>query len=236
MAAELYGLSLRSGSSPIALLAKDLGVSRPSVYALIKELESCGLVRTGGNYARKFAVESPSVVLGKLREYQEQTHILEDSIVSIMPDLLANYRQGASLTKIKILEGREQYLKIFNQSVEESKDEIKFFGSIEDFVGFVSWKIENAWIKKRIKNKIPIKALLLPSDASQTLKEGDDQEMRETRILKGAVPFKTSFMLFAGKLIFWQPVAPLAVLIEDEYITDMMRSIFEIVWDVSKPD
>jgi hypothetical protein len=58
--------------------------------------------------------------------------------------------------------------------------------------------------------------------------------MRETRILQGGAPFATSFQLFANKVLIWQPKAPLAVLIEDEYIVQMLRSIFYLLWGKSK--
>jgi len=231
-AAELYQLSLRSGGSPIAFLAKSLDVSRPNVYALIKELAAKGLAKPAAKngYSRHFSVETPTLVLEKLRAEKENMETLESSIVSEMPDLLTLYHQGESPTKIKVLQGREQYLKIFNQSVEESRGEIQFFGSADDFIHFVSWKTENEWIKKRLKNKIFLRALLLPGDDAQTLKEQDESELRETRILTDTKPFSASFMLFSNKLIFWQPKVPLALSIEDEYITETMQIVFEKLW------
>lgn len=58
--------------------------------------------------------------------------------------------------------------------------------------------------------------------------------MRTTRFFHGKIPFVTGFMLYANKVIIWQPKAPLAVLIEDEYIVEMLRSIFETLWSGSK--
>ena len=57
--------------------------------------------------------------------------------------------------------------------------------------------------------------------------------MRETRVLKTAQPFVTLFQLYANKALIWQPKAPLAILIEDEYIVQMLRSVFDVLWKQS---
>jgi hypothetical protein len=43
----------------------------------------------------------------------------------------------------------------------------------------------------------------------------------------------TSFQLFANKVIIWQPKAPVAILIEDQYVIAMLKSIFDKLWEVS---
>lgn len=49
--------------------------------------------------------------------------------------------------------------------------------------------------------------------------------------INAPIPFQTAFQLFGNKVIIWQPKAPLAVLIEDEYIVQMLKSIFFIMWE-----
>ena len=231
--ASLYCISLQYGPSPITELSKYLHISRPNVYKLIRSLEKHGLVNpvSKQKYTRNFMVEPPTVILEKLREKKESVAIIDNNLVSDLPDLLALYHQGEGSTKIKVLKGREQYIKVFNQSVEEENAEIQFCGSAEDFIDFVSWGTETEWIKKRLKKDILIKVLSLPSETTNRLIENDSKEKRQTKILKNKQPFSSSFMIFANKVVLWQPKAPLAVLIEDQFITKMMKSIFDSLWD-----
>lgn len=85
-----------------------------------------------------------------------------------------------------------------------------------------------------MKMNVGIRALLLQSEDAQTLKANDAAELRQTRILSVANPFASSFQLFAKRIILWQPKAPLAVLIEDEYLAAMFKEIFEKLWEGSK--
>ena len=232
---NLYTISLNLGPSSISTIAKHLKISRPNIYKIIQGLEKYGLAKFAdkGKYTRNFMVEPPTVVLEKLREKKEKIARLDNGFVSELPSLLALYHQGESSTKIKVIKGKEQYIKIFNQSVEEESKEIQFCGSTEDFINFVSWETESEWIKKRLKRDILIKVLTLPCPIAEQLQKKDSNEKRETRVLANCTPFQSSFMLFANKVVIWQPKAPLALLIEDQFITEMMKSIFKKLWSTS---
>ncbi|NTW46489.1 MAG: helix-turn-helix domain-containing protein [Candidatus Moranbacteria bacterium] len=235
MEAELYVVSLKLGPSLISEVAKHLGISRPNVYKVIRSLEEHGLVRYSDRekYSRSFMVEPPSTVLEALRMRKRELSEVDEGLVAEMPDLLAYYHQGGGATRIKVLQGREQYVKIFKQSVEEEHAEILFCGSAEDFIRFVSWDIEKEWIRRRVKRGVSIKVLTLPGEIPDTLVSRDAREMRETRILRVENPFRSSFMLYGNKMVIWQPEAPLAVLVEDVYIVRMMKELFSMLWTVS---
>lgn len=230
--ASLYITSLTLGPATIASLAEHLNIPRPNVYKVIVGLEQHGLAKFSERkrYTRTFVVQPPTIVLEKLRQKRETMTDLDQTIVSAMPDLLALYHQGELPTSIRIFHGKEQYLKTFFQILDEAKGSAEFFGSANDFVGFLSWDKQQEWIKKRVARGIKIRSLFLPDEIAEKLKGSDPEQLRETRILKDAAPFNTSFQLFANKVIIWQPKAPLAVLIEDEYIVAMLRSMFDWMW------
>jgi len=234
--ANLYITSLTLGPATIAALAEHLNTPRPNVYKVIAGLEQYGLAKFSERkrYARTFMVEPPTVVLEKLREKRKMTESLDQALVGTMPDLLAMYHQGETSTKIKVLQGEDQWMKIFFQTLDEAKDKIEFFGSADAFIGMISWEVERAWIKKRVERGIHINVLLTPGKDAETLKTTDAQEMRTTKIYIGELPVVTGYMLYANKVIIWQPKAPLAILIEDEYIVQMLRSIFAMLWSVTK--
>lgn len=234
--ANLYLTSLKLGPTTIASLATNLGIPRPNVYKAISGLENHGLARFSEKkrYTRTFVVEPPTVVLELIRKKRGVISDLDQTLVSAMPVLLANYHQGETPTKIKVLQGKEQYLNAFFSILDEEGEETQFFGSAKDFLKFVTWEEENRWMAKREERGIFIKSLLLPSEEAEMLHKTDPEHLREIRIIKGLSPFVTAFQLFANKAIIWQPAAPLAVLIEDEYIVSMLRSMFEKLWEQAK--
>ena len=102
---NLYATSLILGPVSIASLAEHLNIPRPNVYKIIASLEKCGLAKFSERkrYARTFIVESPTVLLEKLRQKREATANIDQMLVGAMPDLLALFHQGETPTKIKIM-------------------------------------------------------------------------------------------------------------------------------------
>lgn len=229
---NLYLTSLALGPSNIAVLAEHLNTSRPNVYKAIYGLEKYDLAKFSEKkrYSRTFVVEPPTVLLELLRKKRDTMANLDQTLVGAMPELLANYHQGEAPTKIRVYNSREQWMKIFFQILDEAKENIKYFGSADDFIGLIGWDTENKWIKRRKEKGIHIDCLLTSGEDADTLQETDAEGMRTTKIFKGSILFVTGFMLYANKVIIWQPKAPLLVLIEDEYIVEMFRSIFDVLW------
>jgi hypothetical protein len=207
------------------------------VYKVIAELEKHGLAKYSERkkYNRTFMVESPLVVRELLRKKRDLLATQDTKLFSALPDLLALYRQGELPTSVKVFEGKDQFLKIFFQVLDESKDEILYGGSADDLIsGFIGWAEEEKWIAKRLKKKKFIKALIFGGADAEKLISDDPKQLRETRLIKNMIHFPTSFHLYANKMIIWQPKAPMALLIEDEYIVGMFKSIFNVMWEQSK--
>jgi len=233
---NLYTLSLTLGPASIADYSKHLNIPRPNVYKLIESLEKHGLAKFQEQKYRKktFMVEPPTKVTELLRTKKQNLSLIDNQLVSVMPDLLALYRQGELPSSIKVLEGREQFVKAWNESLNESNGSQEFLGSTKEFINFISWEQEQAWIEQRVKKNIFIRVLSIPSEISNILSSKDKKELRETRVLKSTKPFDTAFQLFGNKVIIWQPKAPLGILIADEYIVQMLRIIFNLLWENSK--
>lgn len=231
----LYAFSLSTGPASIVSLGKTLGISRPNVYKLIRGLEEHGLAEFSSHKkrGRNLVVASPTVITELLARKKKHLAKLDDSIGSALPDLLALYRQGDLPTKIKILEGKEQYRQALMNILDEARDTVRHFGSADAFIGLITWHTEREFIAGRLKRGLALKALLLPGPDQETLQANDAKELRETRIFQGEKPFTSSFLLYANKVVIWQPAAPLVLLIEDEYIVEMFTVIYNTLWNIT---
>lgn len=235
---NLYLLSLKLGPTSVAILANSLHVSRPQAYKLIDELEKRGLAdfKQRKKFSRNFMVESPSKLQELLRKQQTSIAHTDQRLSFIMPDLLTTYTQGELPSTVRILQGKEQFLKAFFQCAEDSAHgEIRILGSADDFIQFVTWAENRRWIATRQRLNTRLLALLFPGEDAQKLKNSDQEELRETRFFQGVQPFSTLIMMAANKTILWQPHAPMAILIEDQYLMQMYRNIFQLLWEQNAP-
>lgn len=229
---KLYIFSLSSGPCTVAELAKKINVSRPNVYKIIKGLEKHKLAKfsENKNYVKKFIVESPSTITELLEEQKKRFKNTVNSFENILPDIVAAHKQGNLPAKVKIIIKKEDILNAFEQVFEEAKDEILFFGSSYDLNIFISHARVEKQIKQRIKRGVRTKLLVFRDKDTIEFKKRDENEARETRFLEGFQFFNTSFYLFANKAVIWQPKTPLAILIEDEYIIAMLKSVYNVLW------
>jgi len=235
---KLYELSLARGPLPIVKIAESLGIPRPNVYKVITGLERQGLAHTEarGKTRKTFMVEPPTTVTELLRKKRARVQAYDDRITHSMPDLLALYHQGELPTSIRIFHGADEFRKTHEIIVEEMHGTIQFFGSAKDIVTFNTWIGQHEWALKRVNKGVSVQALLLPSEEAEAFHRLDAVERRETRFLTRTPPFVTSFQIFGKKIILWQPKAPLAVLIEDEYIVAMLHAMFDALWEKAKTD
>lgn len=235
MALKLYLLLSSSDVRNFSMLAKQLGVSRPHLYTLISELEMNELLiwdKTGTQRTR-LQLSSPSGILQKIRDKKREIDSIENSFVTLLPKLLDDYSQGGLHSKVRIMTNEEEFLNLFFQILDEEADTIEYFGSAADLIAFISWEKELKWIQKRVKKHIFINVLILPSEDARTLKRRDKEELRETRLFMSKQPFPTSYLLFGNKVVFLQPNAKNAILIEDTYIIQMMRAMYYFCWERS---
>lgn len=232
---DLYILSLTLGPMNIASLAVQLGISRPNVYKVVAGLERRGLARHVPRQTQRqsFMVEPPTKVTKLLRQKRERMTHMDASITQSMPELLGLYQQGHLPTSIKILDGKEAFLETFFSILDEEREETQFLGSADEFVRFVTWAEERQWIQKRMQRGIRVKCLLTPGPDAHLLHKDETETLREVRILTHLDPFVSSFQIYANKVILWQPRAPIGILLEDQYIVAMLRSIFFALWKAS---
>lgn len=229
---KLYILSLSLGPTSIAKLAEHLGIPRPNLYKVIERLETFGLAKFSERkkFARTFVVEPPTMITELLKQKRDKIALFDSRVTQSMPDLLAMYSQGELPTSIKILQGKEAYLKVFYQILDEEKVSVDFCGSVEDYLGFLPQIDQDRWTKQRVARGTHVRVLALPGAEANRLSTVADEQLREIRWLPNEQTFQSAFQLFGNKVVIWQPHAPLALLIEDQYIVKMLRALFEIMW------
>jgi sugar-specific transcriptional regulator TrmB len=225
---RLYMLSFERGPSKISTLARTLGVSRPTAYALIDRLVAAGLAsdRQEGKTG-DFQVESPMQVLQMLKEKNAVGERLQQDLLSSMPALLSLYHRTKDPPKMEIIEGQDALCVLHDQILDLERKEILFCGSGMDFIKMLPSESCERWIRRRIR--LGVKVLVLTPEGKDSGRN-HSKELREVRVLGGAPPFPTTFQIFANKLVLWQSPAFYAIVIQDTCLVDMMRATFYALW------
>ena len=233
--ARVYLACLELGPTTITRIARKAKVERATVYAILERLKEKGLVTINVKESdRHIQVESPDKLLvfskHKKRAIEEKEHQFKE----VLPDLLASVNQRGKQPKVKFYEGKEQYIEIFDHIIDEAKGEMYYVGDVDRFVHMVSREFERNWVKRRMRKKIFIKLLINKGQYYPEYKKRDSQELRETRFYPENIKFEASFLLWSNKIALWNPVVPLAIVIEDGIIVKMFREMFLGLWERGK--
>jgi len=149
---SVYLAALELGFTSVQNIAKQTGLSRPTVYEIIKELAKKGLMkeikRQGAIRGERtyFAAESPDNLLGLLRVQKREVEEKEREFIRIISALRAKYNL-AGQTEIRTFEGEE--IKVLLEDLAQSQtEEIYFVGP--NTAALKAWHAKLPEIKKRL--------------------------------------------------------------------------------------
>lgn len=198
---SVYLAALELGFTSVQNIASHAGLSRPTVYEIIKELIKKGLMREikrkGAIRGERsyFAAESPDAMLGLLRTQKREVEEREREFVRIISSLRAKYNlagqseiRSFAVNEIKFL------LDDFAQSQTE---EIYFVG--QNVNNLKNWHAKLPEIEKRL--------------GSVNFKE-----------LKKPIP---GTLIIYDKLIYLPATDKFALLIENKLVIELIKSLLQ---------
>lgn len=235
---RLYVLSLQQGPATITKLSELLGLPRPNLYKIMDGLTKKGLVDPDARNrsTKNFSVLPPQVISERLKVKREEQASVDRSFIERLPTFMSQFRQGDTPLKVKTLVGQKAFIDLYTQMYEEEQEVVRFCGSIQNFVKSFGRSLFETSSRIRQSRKVRGMALLLPSDREHFTPSDHRSVQREVRYLDGYKNFAPMFHIFSNKLVMWQSTVPMAVLIEDEYLVDMMKALFDGMWERATKD
>jgi len=195
---SVYLAALELGFTSVQNIAQKAGLSRPTVYEIIKELTKKGLMkeikRQGSVRGERsyFAAESPDNLLGLLRVQKREVEEKEREFVRIISALRAKYNLAGQV-EIRSFEGAE--IKVLLDDFSQSQTEEIYFVA-KNPNSLKIWRDRLPEIKKRL---------------------GELRLKEINRDLPGA-------LIIYDKLIYL-PSSHQALLTENKLITELIKSL-----------
>jgi sugar-specific transcriptional regulator TrmB len=234
--AKVYLVILADGLINGNQIAERLDLNRTVVYRALRKLASKGyLVSTGEKYDCKYSVGDVELVLKKAEQsvsVAQQNYSDLKSFVDTVPMLSM---EQVLKSKVKVYRGEDSITKIYqekNRSGDALLREISndlVFPNIPD--GF--WDTE---IAVRITNKSFLHQLVDHSDDSEKYHRTSVKQFKEVRVIPNDFVMSAGINIYGHKVAFHNNsiASPLAIIIEDKAMSDLMRSFFDFVWNRSQ--
>ncbi len=230
--AKIYLAILELGEASVIEIGKKSGLKRTTVYNIIPELITEGLVKKSiKNKKRFFFIEDPALLKTNIEEKM-------NAIKKSLPELKAMQTLIPYKPKITFYEGlggaKDLYRDTLNSLLPGGT--ILSFTGLTDFYELIPKDFSRWYIEERIKRKIRIKVITPKSKTADEWQKNAAKELREIKIINNP-----DFKFDGDTEIYGNKVALISykenfmgVIIESKEISQMQRTAFELLWNSLK--
>jgi len=221
---EVYLVLLKIGGSTASVIAKDAGLKRTTIYAILKSLAEKGFVTTYyRNSKQLFYAEKPE----RISNYFEKKL---DAFNDLIPALESIEKKQLKMFGLRFIETVHELKKFYTEILEEYKNkEYYIISSGKEWEGLdPEWFAE--FRKKRGENHIKTKLLLSPHFKKEN--PTDAKLLRSYKYFSEKHKFKSTIDVFKDKILVVSPeLSSVAVVIAVPAMVDVFRSVFEMLWE-----
>ncbi len=229
---NVYVASLELGPKPVQEIAKKVGVSRTTAYAVIESLLLRGLMSSLVKEKRTlYAAEAPDRLVtyqqGQMRKMEEAL----GDIRGIVPSL--KLLQSGDKPIVKMFEGREA-LKAIQEDMVQSKpkylDEFLNRDNLDNLYSLDQDLIETIQALEKFQTKR--RSIYISDIDSRSINEKEFPLMKIIRLNKKEYNFDGDILVYGNKVaLSTLKGKQISVLIESEEIAKTVKSFFDLVWN-----
>lgn len=236
--AKIYLAALELNQGLASSLAKKTKINRSSAYSIINSLQKKGFMSSYEKRGvRYFQAVDPGIILqwGESKLMTEKEKLAHFS--SILPSLyaLSKYEEQ-KYPKVKVFEGIEGVRNIFEDTLKERK-EIYTFSYIDKIFTLLGQKYTDNYIEQRKKLGIHVNMISPNSNWFKSYFHKNEDQLRRSKLIPlDKFPLQGEIRIYGAKvsIIAFDQNIPFGLIIENEFITAMFKTIFDYFWNYIK--
>lgn len=232
----VYEALLSGKSMAVADLIKKTPYKKGNLYNILEDLEKRGLViKTGKAKSLKFEADHPNKVLEILEQKDQELHKAKKTLEATMPQILSAYNLTHAKPGLRFYEGKRG-IKIVGYDSLTAKTDILSFVDLDALKGHKI--LEADYGRKREKMGIKKKFIVLDTPLAYEDAKTYNWEITNAKVIDAKFRFHSTIMqIYDNKTsyITLEKKAMIGVIIEDEYITNLHRTLFNFMWEKAKP-
>lgn len=225
--ASAYLALLKLGGGLASNVAKEMGVKRTTIYAILKSLAHKGYITVYFKKNKRYYYPQKPHKLSNLFEKKLEAFNM------LIPSLESMEKKQAQAIGLRFIETKEELKQFYNGVLEDYKNKVyKEHRAIGNDIHWESIDPEFFKWYRRQRSRLGIKVRLLLSYSSKKSFDFKPIPHRTMKLLPPNYDFKTNIDIFDNKILVIGPdLSSLAVVIEIPAMTDVFKSIFEILWE-----
>jgi len=236
---KIYLAGIKAGPVLASYLSKKTGINRPNIYDNLKTLQEKGLVHTAGSkYNQRFVMEGPENLERFLERQKKQIDKKKEYLKMAIPEINAISSENASFPNIKFINDIEGIRNVMLDSLKCQNKEILGVIASKKFYDILGIDFVRDYVSKRIVEKIETKTIRLRSQESEenSIFSEHNEQLRKLRYIdESKAGFSQSFIIYENNTFYISSKKEnFGLLIESSEHSEMMKNIFNILWEQSK--
>lgn len=228
--ADIYLVGISLGPTSVLNLSKQSGIPRTTVYAVVNELIKKGLFKINVvGFKKTYEAENPHRLLQTLEQKV-------DSLRNSIPDFLSLYNLKDSGASIRYYEGLRAIKPLYLDSLGDVRPQDDYLVITNQEQWFnIDQKYFTEYKEKRAKLNLKTRMLFQDSEIARTHKRYERNFNEEIKILSNNVHINVDFICTPKRVIIFQTQQPyIAIEIENKFIIELYKNLFEIIWNTVK--
>ncbi len=222
---------LEHGSMLVSAIAKQAKINRTTAYGLLKELMAKSLVsQVKKEGADRFQSIAPELLPAYIERRRDLLAESKKTVEEAVPQIKLLRTKGKSLPKVQFFEGAEGVQQAYEDTLENNKGKKLYdITGVDAAYRNLDPKFVDYYLSKRAKLGIECIDLAPESEWAHKSKADDNKYLRTTKLLPPQYKFDAELSIYDNKVgIFsYAQKNPVALIIEDDTISDMMKKLFD---------
>jgi len=236
--ASIYQILMQGGLTPARVISQKTGLKRGLAYKVLDQLIELGLAEKRENIGKiaLFSPGHPSVLKKIIEQRVQEMKNAETSVDSVMNKMVSDFNLISGKPNVQFYEGLEGVKNVLGDSL-SAESEIYSYADIESIEKYIHGVNED-YVKKRDKFGVRKKAILLDTPFAREFLKDYHRETTDLRLIKhDSPPFHTVMQVYDNKVsyITLSEKEMIGVIIEDPYIFEMHKYLFEFSWGKAEP-
>ncbi|MBI5152536.1 hypothetical protein HZA39_03305 [Candidatus Peregrinibacteria bacterium] len=229
--AALYLASLKIGTNPASIIAKEADIERSTAYSIIEKLKHKGyMMELKKGSLRSYTAAEPRRILNYLKYQQSELDMkireLAENICYLDGLKTAYHSRPAT----NLLEGKNSIIYVYESILSEAKP-LKTILSVSETDEKLK-KYFKSFTERRILKKIPIK-IIARENALDSAAELIKKDLCEIRFLRKEFAPNAIINIYSDKIAFISLKNEFVILIDNAAIAETFTHLFEVIWNSS---
>lgn len=238
--AKVYFYLLTSQGGYPSKISSETKLNRSTVYKILISLSIKGLASEIEHGKKIFYQPEPLKKLERYIDYQvERAENAKESAIKIIPEL-AEILKNREHPKVSFYNTKEQVVEAYLRHVQVEKPyEMTVFVNVQYIKKFLPEKIFTFYKKEKERIGIKVRAIASSNPYSYEFTKDTHKGIKkefwpELRYLPEEIfPFSAEVNMFDNNKVSifkFDEEKPIAIIIEDKMVHDMMNMLFELIW------